>query len=339
MDTFAKLPLEERKPYFEQAAAEMLIRPQFVEKDFWVCWALRLLFTLSGVGEHLIFKGGTSLSKAYHIIERFSEDIDITVSREFLGFGGDHDPEHAPSKKKQNAWLDDLRVACRKFVANELQTTLQERAKEELGGAEFSLSLDVADPDAQTLLFQYPSCWEELPGSYVGHSVKIELGARSDTWPSTYLNIQPYVAERIPKAIKIADCAVNVLAKERTFWEKAALLHEENCRQTDKPIKPRTSRHYSDLARMIEAGVGDSVLSDMRLFERVVEHRRVFFRYSWVDYEKMRPGSFHILPRPARVAEWQADYKAMEEMFFQTPPEFSKLLATIEQFERKLNTM
>src|SRR5262245_50103782 len=109
MDTFAKLPTAERRPFFEQTASEMQIRPQFVEKDFWVCWALRLLFTLSGIGDHLVFKGGTSLSKAYRIIERFSEDIDITVSREFLGFGGEHDPEHAPSKKKQTAWLEDLR--------------------------------------------------------------------------------------------------------------------------------------------------------------------------------------------------------------------------------------
>jgi hypothetical protein len=300
---------------------------------------LRLLFTLSGIGEHLIFKGGTSLSKAYRIIQRFSEDVDITISREFLGFGGKHDPEYAPSKGKRRTWLSDLKNSCQKFVTEELLVALRDRAHDQLGTGKFSLSVDRADPDGQTLLFQYPSCWKDLPMSYVGQSVKIELGARSDTWPSEHMVIRPYVAEQIPGALETAECAVNVLTKERTLWEKAALLHEENCREADKPIKPRMSRHYSDLARMIDTGIGDLALNDFSLLERVIAHRRVFFHYSWVDYDHMKRGTFRIVPRPSRVAEWEADYKQMEEMFFQRPPPFDDVMETVRRFESRLNAL
>jgi hypothetical protein len=204
---------------------------------------------------------------------------------------------------------------------------------------EFALSIDPADADAQTILFQYPSCWAELPMSYIGHSVKLELGARSDSWPSEHIAIRLYVAEQIPNAFQSGECGVNVLTKERTFWEKVALLHEENFRATDKPIKPRMSRHYSDLARMIDLGSADVALNETGLLDRVVAHRRVFFRHSWVDYDLMKRGTFQVVPRSSRVAEWEADYKQMEEMFFEKPPDFKNVLETIRQFETKLNSV
>ena len=163
------------------------------------------------------------------------------------------------------------------------------------------------------------------------------MGARSDIWPNEHLSITPYVAEQFPEKFTSAECPIQVLAKERTFWEKAALLHEENCRPTDKPVKSRMSRHYSDLARMIEAGVGDVALGEMDLFDRVVEHRSIFFGYTWVNYEQMKPGAFKIVPREDRIPEWKADYQKTEEMFFEKPPSFEQVLETVAGFERRLN--
>ena len=120
MENFARLPAAERKVYFIETANRIGIKPELVEKDFWVCWTLQKLFALPEIGSHLTFKGGTSLSKAYRIIQRFSEDIDITISREFLGFGGEHDPKKAPSRKKRREWLESLRARCRDFVSTRL---------------------------------------------------------------------------------------------------------------------------------------------------------------------------------------------------------------------------
>ncbi len=337
MDKFIQLPENERKAYFRETAARVGIKPQHVEKDFWVCWTLKQLFALPQIGEHLTFKGGTSLSKAYKIIERFSEDIDITISRDYLGFGGSHDPQNAPSGKKRKQWLEELKTACRSFVATSLQTELHKRLSSRLPTTSFDLGLDPQDSDQQTLNFRYPTCWPGETDGYFGKFVRIEMGARSDTWPNQLLPVKSYVAQEYPARFDDAEALVQVLAVERTFWEKAALLHEENCRPTERPVKPRMSRHYSDLERILEKGLGDKVLADLQLLEKVVEHRSVFFAYTWVDYEQMKPGGFKIIPAEHRVAEWKADYKQTEEMFFQPPPSFEKVLKTIAAFERQLN--
>lgn len=336
MDTFAVLAVDDRRTYFTETAALIGLNPEHVEKDFWVCWTLNQLFALPEIGDQLTFKGGTSLSKAYRIIQRFSEDIDITISREYLGFGGAHDPENAPSGKKRKAWLQDLKKACGMFVSTKLAAALSASISQRLAGA--ALTSDAQDPDQQTLLFRYPGCWPDLADGYFGRFVKIELGARSDPWPTEQLTVSPYVAEHFPNRFTIGRRPVQVLAKERTFWEKAALLHEENCRPSDKPIKPRLSRHYYDLARMIELGVDDSALDKIDLFDRVVEHRSVFFAHSWVDYETMKRGSFHIVPREGRESEWKKDYERTKEMFFSSPPAFEDVLKLVATFEHRLNS-
>ncbi len=210
---------------------------------------------------------------------------------------------------------------------------------EHLSVQDFELSMDANDPDQQTLNFRYPSCWSEAAGGYFGKFVRIEMGARSDTWPNETLTVTPYVVEEFPKSFSTHACPAHVLAAERTMWEKAALLHEENCRPTDKPVKARLSRHYSDVARLIETGVGNKALKDLQLLERVVEHRSVFFAYTWVDYDQMKPGTFKIVPRESRIPEWKADYDKTREMFFEEPLPFEKVLETIVQFENRLNSL
>ena len=221
MNSFAKLPPSERQPYFVEAAAELKLAPQLVEKDFWVCWTLQRLFNLPDVGPHLTFKGGTSLSKVYHLIDRFSEDIDITISRDFLGFGGEKDPAKAPSKSKRKSQLEALKQNCRHYIETKLKDLLERDIAANLeASVPFRLRMDDKDPDRQTLLFSYPGCWPTDTGGYVESQVKIEMGARSDIWPNQRGTVKPYVAEQIPKAFSISECHVQVLAAERTFWEK-----------------------------------------------------------------------------------------------------------------------
>ena len=338
MNTFLQLPAERRRLAFLQVDESIGLQAFSVEKDFWVCWTLRELFTLPGIGEHLTFKGGTSLSKAWKLIERFSEDIDLIVDKEALGFGGDAAPDKAASNKQRRLRLEALMAACREWVQGRLMPGLIGRIQTALGDNGWKIEVDPDMPDGQCLLFHYPSVFPAGSAGYVPPVVKIELGARSDDWPYESKLIKPYVIEHILAFEADAAFPVRVLAAERTFWEKACLLHEETFRPADKPRKLRMARHYYDLWCLLRAGVGERAIADTALFERVAEHREVFFRYSWVDYSTHKPGTFRLSPPPEHLANWRADYQEMlGPMFFGDTPAFEGMMTAAAEFEKTFN--
>jgi predicted nucleotidyltransferase component of viral defense system len=338
MDAFLALPAERRGFAFQQVDADMGLQALSVEKDFWVCWTLRELFALPDLGSHLTFKGGTSLSKAWKLIERFSEDIDLIVDKDVLGFGGEDAPDKAPSNKQRKARLEGLMDACRTWVQGSLQPAFAARLGSVLGASGWKLEVDPDMADGQCLLFHYPSVFAPGVAGYVRPVVKIELGARSDDWPHEEKLIQPYVLERFPAFDPARPFPVRVLAVERTFWEKACLLHEETFRPADKPRKLRMARHYYDLWCLLRAGVGQRALAQPALFQRVAEHRELFFRYSWVDYSSHKPGTFRLAPPAAHVANWRADYQEMlGPMFFGATPTFDEMVGAAAEFEALFN--
>ena len=320
MDSFIALPDERRLAFLQEAEARVSLPSISIEKDFWVCWTLRELFGLPEWQGRLAFKGGTSLSKGWKLIKRFSEDIDVVISRESLGFSGDASPEAASSKKERKRRLDSLKAACQKDVQESLRPALDARFRSLLpANLRWSLDIDEDDADKQTLLFNYPSAFPGAPG-YVRRRVKIEMGARSDSEPSEMRIIAPYLAEAFP-SLKMQGCSIHTVAARRTFWEKAMLLHEENQRPLGKPLKPRLARHYYDIWCLIDKHVASEALADMELFGRIVAHREVFFNWSWVNYSTFRPGVFNLAPSKERLHEWRRDYDAMRvEMFFGEPP-------------------
>jgi predicted nucleotidyltransferase component of viral defense system len=337
MDDFLHLSADDQRSAYEQAAAQTGLPAVSVEKDFWVCWTLRELFALPGIGLHLTFKGGTSLSKAWGLIERFSEDIDLVIDRDFLGYGGEHSPENAPSRKKQLQWLKELKAASQRRIRESVQPELSMRIAAKLPpGIAWRLEADAADPDAQTLLFDYPTVHGEA--GYVAPRVKIEFGARSDTDPAETPEIGPYLATAFPELMAPHRFSVRVVAARRTFWEKAMLLHEESYRPGDKRRADRLSRHYYDLFNLIRRGVADAAMADKGLFERVATHREVFFRHSWMDYRTLQRGSLRLQPQPDAHEAWERDYAAMRDtMFFGEAPAFDDILAVVGDFERRFN--
>ena len=338
MNAFLQLPAERRRLAFQQVDEAMGLQAFSVEKDFWVCWTLRELFTLPGIGEHLTFKGGTSLSKAWNLIHRFSEDIDLIVDKDALGFGGDAAPDKAPSNKQRRARLEALMASCRLWVQGTLQPALASRIADALGPEAWKLEVDPDMPDGQCLLFHYPSVFPANSAGYVPPQVKIELGARSDDWPHEEKSIQPYVIEQFPALDNDAVAPVRVLAAERTFWEKACLLHEETFRPADKPRKLRMARHYYDLYCLLRAGIGKQALANTALFQRVAEHREIFFRYSWVDYTTHKPGTFRLSPPAEQLPNWRSDYQAMlGPMFFGDVPDFDEIMRAVSEFEKTFN--
>ena len=337
MDACLTQPLERQRVIYEEAGRRLGLSAGSVEKDLWVCWTLRALFRQPVSGPHLTFKGGTSLSKGWKLIDRFSEDIDIVISREFLGFGGDEAPEDAPSNKQRAKRLEALMLAARHHIRDVLSPALEQEIRRLLPSAPWTLEVDADDPDAQTLLFHYPPAMGAA--AYVRPVVKIELGARSDTEPSATPEIAPYLADVFPDEMLGSQFLVHAVVPERTFWEKVALLHEETYREGSAAPKARLARHYYDLWCLITRGVADRAARDGTLFDRVAAHRAVFFRRSRDAQASFAPGSLRIIPAADRVAQWRRDYDAMREsMFFGEVPEFAEILAVVGRFEEDFNS-
>jgi len=338
MDTVLQLTSKQRAELFESAALKTGMDAVILEKDFWVCWTLKELFRLPTIGEHLIFKGGTSLSKVFKIIERFSEDIDVSIDRTFLGFGGANEPEAGASNKEKQRRIEALKAACQKKIADELLPTLEAAIKSKVSRDDkWSLRSDDEDPDRQTLLFDYPTSFPPDATGYIRRAVKIEMGARADHWPCEAKTVTPYVAEQFPKGFQEASYAVKVLAVERTFWEKATILHAEFHRPVDKPMPERFSRHYGDFYELIHKGVSKSAASKLELLARVSEHKNLFFKSSWAKYGEATKGTLRIAPPEQRLKALHDDYAKMQQMFFGEQPEFAKIIALLKQWESDFN--
>ena len=339
MDTFAQLPAAEREPYFQQGAAELGLAPHVIEKDFWVCWTLKHLFELECVRDNLLFKGGTSLSKVHGLIRRFSEDIDLSIHRGSLGFDGENDPANPDLSNKARKRQDvALAEAAKTKISSEIQPELEAAMRSLLGDEAWSLAPDLSDPDGQSLAFTYPIT-SLTPGAsaYLKPAVKIEFGARSDHWPAETLPVQPYLSEAIEGALDKPSAEVKSMKAERTFWEKATILHQMAHLAEGKTLPSRYSRHYCDLAAMIEAGIGKIAAADESLLTAVVEHKMTFYRSAWASYETATRGTLRLVPADERVAELEKDLKSMNEMFFDDSPKIEAVLDTLRSWEADFN--
>ncbi len=338
VDKIATLSSEERSDIFAETADKMGLHPGIIEKDFWVCWALRHLFALPEIGEHIIFKGGTTLSKIYGVIERFSEDIDISISRELLGFVGDKDPANPElSGKKRDRLLGEMSATCGEYVQGPFGTKLHETFSGILtaSNASWDIQEDKNDSDHLTLLFHYPS--SESNPDYITPHVRIESGCRSEFWPTAAAEMKPYCAEHIPNVFEEPSCSVTVLTAERTFWEKATILHQEYHRPKERPVPLRHARHYYDLFKLAATPHKDAALGDLELLKHVVSHKKTFFRCGWAKYDEAVPGTFRMAPSGERRAEVESDYRAMEVMFFGEIPPFGGIVTGLEELEAEVN--
>jgi hypothetical protein len=329
---------------FDTAAERLGTTSQNIEKDFWVCWTLDALFHgLPYASPRLLFKGGTSLSKGFGLVSRFSEDIDVTVFRDDLGAGATIAELGAMSGKKRNARLDGIRDACRDYINGPLREALTGILSERLAAAGFTstagrVESDDADPDGQTLLIWYPATTP--PSDYVRAAIKIESGAKSALDPNSAVPIKPYVDDDLP-TLDLTVPAVRTVDPERTFWDKVVILHELR-RWFDKrgELKgggQRVSRHYYDLHRLAQAPVGVAAANDAALGADCVAHARMFFNRPDFDLAGAKRGSFALVPHDEMVDQLRADYRAMSGMIFGVPPAFDRILSSIAAVEAQLN--
>ncbi len=340
---FLKLPEDERRAVFEAAAERLDTVASYVEKDFWVCAVLDALYNGLPEGHpKLLFKGGTSLSKAFDLIRRFSEDIDIVVFRKDLGFESERDPTNPQadlSGKKRQALFDELKSACSEYICS--------RLRDDLGSVltaideSCTVEIDADAEDQQALLVQYSSLYSAEDPGYVLHPrVKIEGGARSALDPNVTCEIAPYIRDELSDW-KLSVGGVTTIEPARTFWEKILILHGAHCGFRDEKRLPRDrdriSRHYYDVAMISESEAGTSALSDRQLWDNVREHNLIAFKRAWKKFDEAVPGTTRVIPQPDLQAEIEKDYAAMQGMILGETPSFDWIAERLAEIEKTIN--
>ncbi len=334
MDKFLLLKDTDKKTYFDVAMHELGVTSQLIEKDFWVCWVLKTLFSLPTAGSHLTFKGGTSLSKCYNVIKRFSEDVDVSIERTFLTSQESIEPDKKQGTKENQRRLNRLKQACQKKISDAIIPEMEKKIGAALSGmGKWEIKLDPNDPDNQTILFTYHSVIVNGKGGYVQPVVKIELGARSDHWPVEVMSVKPYVSNAAGK-VTIEGTQVRVLGAERTFWEKATILHAIS---HGSKLRARMSRHYYDVGEMVGSSIYSKAILNIDLLIKVAEHKALFFKDSKAHYDLAKPGSLRLMPLDEHLALLNDDYRQMQEMFFEDPPTFESVLKKLKTVEEEIN--
>lgn len=332
---------QDRITVFAETADRLSTLPQYIEKDFWICVVLNLLFNdLPDGHPKLLFKGATSLSKAFGLVRRFSEDIDIVVYRKGLGFEGEKDPVVAAnlSNKKRNALFEELRAACSDYILTELKTELMKLVEKISEGC--FVYPDPKDKDCQTLLVKYPSLYPKSDLAYVAPQVKIEGGAKSALDPNSIHTITPYIAEELPDWFFDVE-NITVIKPERTYLDKLLILHGVHCGYRDAGRMPtekqRISRHYYDVAMITETDTGSFALSDINLLDQIRNHNIIAFRQAWKKLEEAVPGSLRLVPQEEPRAVIERDYAEMREMIFGDAPDFGWIMEQLEIAEAAIN--
>lgn len=331
MDKVALLPAKERNELFEESALRRGVLPAITEKDFWVCWVLKKLFESEELSKHLVFKGGTSLSKVYGVIDRFSEDIDLILNWQLLGYGneGDDPWEEKPSHSQLDRFNKEFNERAKEYIKDSLFERLS---------ASFALcpdvSMSIRESDGNVIDIRYPAAFE---AESLRPAIMLEIGPLAAWVPSIIGEITPFAAEDFPAVFGAPRCSVVAITAERTFWEKATILHQQSHRTTDIPRG--YSRHYYDLFKLSKTPIKTGALSDLYLLADVVTFKERFYRSPWARYDLAKPGSFRLLPSERGYADLQKDYSEMQPMIFGSSPTWKEIHDGLSDLEVEINAL
>ena len=326
-----QLTKEQRIETLNQLALSTGYAPFAIEKDWWVCMVLRAVFK-SKYKDQIIFKGGTSLSKAYQIIERFSEDVDLIIDKNLLGFA--EDPETKTQMKK-------LRKTAGKFVISEFREELvKQLEKLEISENEYEIKYseiidDLSDPNHLELVYNSVIPQE----SYVQQKVLIEMGARAMTEPSEKKMVESFIEKHYKDApFSLPQFEVLVTVPTKTFLEKILLIHEEFSKPIERIRSERMSRHLFDLHQLYHTEYGKRALIDDSLFERIVDFRKRMNNSKWINYDNHKKGLINIIPPQEIMNKWEEDYRIMQgSMIVGESPNFKTLIEIMKEIMGKLN--
>ena len=320
------LSSNERLTVLSNIGKQTNLSPHAIEKDWWVTMALRALF-LCDCANDLVFKGGTSLSKAWNLIERFSEDIDLAIDRSFFGFEGDLDRKA----------ISKLRRASCLYISTSLKDQLSQNLKN-MGIIGYSLSIPETQDttvDPQIIELNYAPLVAD--NKYIREKVLIEIGSRSLIEPSQIVEMRSIIANSYPES-SFADpfTGIPTVIPQRTFLEKAFLLHEE-FQKSERSIRiERMSRHLYDLERLMDTDFASDALNDVPLYRSIVDHRSKLTAISGLDYSTHSPESINFVPPASVMEKWRDDYSAMQaSMIYGLSLSFGKLIERISELNER----
>ncbi len=332
MRNIAKIDTKDRKALFQNTSSKMGLTTAIVEKDFWVCFMLDYLFHRCKWKENIAFKGGTSLSKGYGLIERFSEDIDLILDWRVIDYGI-NEPWEKRSNTKQDIFNKEANSRTEIFLKNVFIPAIVSDLEKELN---FPINCYIDGNETQTVVFAYERLFEDesiLP------VIRLEIGALAAWTPADLRTITPYVAEQYPKLFENSGTKILTVLPKRTFWEKVTILHREAYRPENKTFPPRYSRHYYDLYCMMNSFVKDDAFADTELLEKVVRFKDKFYRCSWAKYEEAKVGTMKLMPPERNIQVLKDDYKHMQNMIYGNKPDFDTIIKSIEQLEKEINSI
>lgn len=326
MYKFATQPASELEEVFKETAADRGLKPGVIEKDFWVCWLLGLMYGDDHLKKHLKFKGGTSLSKVYHLIERFSEDIDLLIDVDEIS---DEPLVADRSKGQQKKFSKKLRESGLKY----LQDVFLPKLVDMTAGV---CSAEIVEDTTNQIKVLYPCAFEE--GSLLPY-ILLEIGPMGAWTPSESKSIISFAAEQYPNLFDISKCEVETIIAERTFWEKITILHGNAHRSKNKPVPTRHSRHYYDIHQMHLCGTSSNAIDDISLMRNVMEFKRQIYPQNWAGDLNLKPGSFKLIPPEHINKTLLNDYDEMEEMFFGKAPSWDEIVISITELESEINNL
>jgi predicted nucleotidyltransferase component of viral defense system len=325
---FHTLPKNEKINILQKAGNTIGLLAFAVEKDWWVVQTLMAIFEME-IGKHLVFKGGTSLSKAWNLIDRFSEDIDLAIDRQFFGYEGEL------SKQK----ISSLRKEANKYLNEIFYLELIDKFKEKgFNDIKWEIvATENSDQDPIIIILNYNNA-VDVPG-YIQPRIQIEIGCRSLREPYTIQSFSSIIDAEYPES-DFSQIPVNIpsVNPERTFLEKIFLLHEEFQRPINKIRVDRLSRHLYDIYQLSKTKFVEIALSDKELYETIVKHRYRFTRVSGVNYNLHQPQTINFIPVSEIIEEWKADYKTMQEqMIYVESPSFEIVIEDLTKLKNTIN--
>ena len=327
-----QLSTTDKQAIFNEVSAQINLPSAAIEKDWWVVRTLELVFT-SSIAPHTVFKGGTSLSKAWNLIDRFSEDIDLALDRRFLGI-------EKPDSEMTGSQVSKLRKLSAKFITEKYFPELSELFKAAGLKVEIKLGeIKTDDQDPLIIEIYYDTLTDPIP--YLKPRVLIDIGSRSLIEPFNERSFTSMVGEKYKgKAFADNNIVIPSVNPQRTFLEKIFLLHEEFQLPIEKIKVERKSRHLYDVEKLMDTEYATAALSNKALYQTIVEHRAKLTPLRGIDYANHTPDKINPIPPDAMMGEWEKDYQIMQESMLNNPSlPFNKLIERIQELKSRINNL
>jgi hypothetical protein len=329
MNDILKLTEKEQKQIIEQVSTKTNFYPQIIEKDLWITIILQIIFSLP-FAENLVFKGGTSLSKVWNLIQRFSEDIDLAIAREQLDLPeGDLTVKQIKKMRKQSS------LFVKDFFCTELQKAIEKYGLKNLLNIEPQPDGegDKTYPEPRKIFIRYRPIYDDIP--YMKSEIALEISARSLFEPTEKCEIKSLISENTSLDFSIVNSQIITATPNKTFLEKAFLLHEFFTAYRNVSAN-RKSRHLYDLERMMDCDFAVKAIADNELWETIRHHREVFTHVNGVDYTPDVRKRIILIPPESAWAEWKNDYETMcNSMIYGEKLTFDKLMERINELQKR----